>query len=91
MDWSGACCVSDLHEARRRGVDMSGIKFEHVSNVVNENSALQWLFGDGVVAYTVMREIIEDLECEKIAGRSDIGIPREYRLVEDFYVLSMAL
>ena len=54
---------------------MFGIEFENVSRIVNENSALQWLFGDGIVAYTVMSEIIEDLESEEIAGCSDIGVP----------------
>ena len=69
---------------------MLGVEFVKVSGVVDEDGALQWLFGEGIVADTVMSEIVEDFESEEVARCADVGIPREYGFVDDFHVRGVA-
>ena len=89
VEWSCAGCVPELEEAGRHRVNLPGVEFEKVSLIVDEDGALQWLFGGGIVADTVMGEIVKDLEREDVAGCTDVDVPREYRLVDDFHMLGV--
>ena len=89
VKWSGAGVVTELEEAGRHRINLLGVEFKKVSVVVNEDGALQWLFGGGIVADTVMGEIVKDLEREDVAGCTDVDVPRKYRPVDDFHMLGV--
>lgn len=68
---------------------MLGIEFPEITTVVDEYGTLEGLFGERVVAYTIVSEVIEDFEREEVAGRRHVGIPGENGAVDDFNMICM--
>lgn len=90
VERSRARCMSHPEEAGSDGVDLLGVKFVKVASVVDEDGALEGLFGEGVVADTVMGEIVKDFQGQHIAGCGDVGVPVEYGAIDDFHVICVS-
>ena len=82
--------IAHAQEARSDGVDVFCVKLVKVAAVVNEDGALEGLFGEGVVADAVVSEIVEDFKGEEVAGNGDISIPGEDGAIYDFNVAGVA-
>ncbi len=86
----GAGGVADTEEACGDGVDGAGVEFVEVAFVVDEDGALEGLFGEGVVADAVVGEVVEDFQGEEEAGGWDVGVPGEDGAVDDLDVFAVA-
>lgn len=82
--------VAHAQEARGDRVDVFGVKFVKFAAVVDEDGALEGIFGDGIVADAVVREVVEDFEGEEVAGDGDVGIPGEDGAVDNFDMVGVA-
>ena len=90
VERSRTCSVAHPQEARGDGVERGCVEFVEVAIVVDEYGALQGLFGEGVVADAVVREVVEDFEGQEIARRGVVGSPVEDGAVDDFDALGMS-
>ena len=82
--------VAHAEEARGDGVDGAGVELEKVPFVVDEDGALEGLFGEGVVADAVVGEVVEHFQSEEKAWRRGVGVPGEDGAVDDLNVFSVA-
>lgn len=71
-------------------VNVFAVELVEVAKLIDENHTLVRFFGEVVVADSVVSKVIEDFECEEVAGCADVDIPIEYRLVDDFDMPCMA-
>lgn len=82
--------VAHAQEAGGDGVDVFGVELVKFAGVVDKDGALEGVFGDGVVADAVVREVVEDFKGEKVAREGDVGIPGEDGAVDDFDMVGVA-
>ena len=81
--------MSHSQKPRRHGINVLGIEFPEIATIVDEHGTLEGLFGEGVVAYTIVSEIIKDFEREEVAGRRHVGIPGEDGAIDNFNMICM--
>ncbi len=82
--------IAHAQEPRGDGVDVFGVEFVEITVVVDEEGALERVFGEGVVADAVVREIVEHFEGKKVTGDGDVCVPGEDGAVDDFDVVGVA-
>ena len=85
-----ASSVAHAQEARSDWIDVLSVELVEVATVVDEDSALERLFGIWVVADAVVGEVVKDFEGEEIAGDGDVGFPGKYGAVNDFDLSGVA-
>lgn len=85
-----ARCVANPQEARCDGIESWCVEFVEVAVVIDENGSLKGFFGEGIVADTVMSEVIKDLESEEKAGRRIVSGPVEDGAIDDLHMVSVA-
>lgn len=82
--------MSHPEKAGSDRVNLSGVEFEEIAGVVDENSALERLFSNGVVADTVVGKIVKNFQGKEIAGCGDESVPGEYGAVDYFHVICVS-
>lgn len=85
-----ACCVSNSQETIGYQINIFRVELIEFALIVDENHALVWLLRERIVADSVVGEVVKDLQSNKIAWCTDIDVPVEYGLVDDFYMAGMA-
>lgn len=82
--------ITHTQEARRHGVDLTGVELKELAVVVDEDIALEGLLGERVIAQAVVGEVIEDFEGKEEARGRDVGVPVEYGAVDDLNLVQVA-
>ena len=89
FEWVNTGCVPDSEKTRRHRINVFGVEFVKFSSTVDQDGALERLFGKMVVSNTIMRKIVEHFERQEVAGGGDVAIPIENRAVYYLNMFSM--